>query len=88
MEEVRAITVHSQTNIDAPGFVVTPMGLVINGAEHCYLAEYAPEDIAEKLALVLEAGERSDGQEHIQHLRLDRIAKKLAGIYKAVVDQA
>ena len=32
MEEVRAITVHSQTNIDAPGFVVTPMGLVINGA--------------------------------------------------------
>ena len=31
MEEVRAITVHSQTNIDAPGFVVTPTGLVING---------------------------------------------------------
>lgn len=31
MSEVKAITVHSQTNIDAPGFVMTPIGLVING---------------------------------------------------------
>ena len=31
MEEVRAITVHSQSNIDAPGFVVTRTGLVVNG---------------------------------------------------------
>ena len=31
MEEIRAITVHSQSNIDAPGFVVTPTGLVVNG---------------------------------------------------------
>lgn len=31
MGEIRAITVHSQTDIDAPGFFVTPTGLLING---------------------------------------------------------
>lgn len=48
MEEVRAITVHSQPNIDAPGFVVTWTGLVVNGQPS--FAEWA--HLGQQLAVV------------------------------------
>lgn len=41
MDEIKAITVHSQSSLDVPGFMMTTTGLIINGSpsfeewEHC-----------------------------------------------------
>ena len=75
MEEVRAITVHSQSNIDAPGFVVTPTGLVVNGQptfdewEQCGKAlQLADEAIQWARGDHLNYGESTWGEMYSQYL--------------------
>jgi glycosyltransferase involved in cell wall biosynthesis len=60
---------------------------IISGVRHCYIADYDPNDIATKLALVLESGERSDGRQYIENLRLEVVADRLAEIYSQVLEK-
>jgi len=58
---------------------------IISGTKNCFLASYNAADIASKLKLVLEMGERSDGRQHIEHLRLEIIAERLIETYEHVL---
>jgi len=60
---------------------------VICGTKHCHLADCNAEDIAANLATVLDAGERSDGRERIQHLRLELVAQNLVRVYSEVLER-
>ncbi len=58
---------------------------IIAGTDGCHLCEHSVDDIAAKLALALQRGQRTDGREHIQHLSLDRIAERLIEEYESVL---
>ncbi len=59
---------------------------VIESVENCYLAKYDANDVAEKLKLALDKGERSNGREIIIKMGLDSksIAEKILSIYKDI----
>jgi glycosyltransferase involved in cell wall biosynthesis len=57
---------------------------VIDGTDHCYLAEPTPEGVAEKLLLVLSNRQRTNGRSKIGHLDSEAIAEQLIGIYEEV----
>ena len=54
---------------------------MISSAKNCYLAKYDPFDMANKLALVLESSDRSNGRLLIEHHRWDVVTKQIAEIY-------
>ncbi len=58
---------------------------VIDGARHCHRAVREAADLADKLGRVLEAGERSDGRAHIEHLGLDAVAARVVEVYHKVL---
>ncbi|MBB27888.1 MAG: hypothetical protein CME25_03185 [Gemmatimonadetes bacterium] len=58
---------------------------VIGNAAHCYRAYRNPDDIADKLNCVLVTGERSNGREHIAHLEIGNVAKRVLAVYEAVL---
>jgi len=57
---------------------------LIGDTEGCYMTTFEPEDVAEKLLLVLQFGERTNGRDKIQHLDDKNIANKLFALYKSV----
>jgi len=59
---------------------------VINETRHCYMCEYIAEDVADKVAAVLEKRERSNGREKIGHLRIEKIAERLINIYDKILE--
>jgi glycosyltransferase involved in cell wall biosynthesis len=59
---------------------------VLDGVENCYLADYDPMDIAAKINLVLQSGGRSNGRQHINHLRMEIIAGKLVDTYLEMIN--
>lgn len=58
---------------------------VIGGTEGCYLCARSPADVADKLALALARGQRTDGRAAVAHLSLERIAEQVIGIYRHVL---
>lgn len=60
----------------------------IQGIDGCFIANPTPEDLAAKLARVLERREPIDARRHIGELRLERVAKKLMNIYETLTDGA
>lgn len=60
---------------------------VISGVENCYLAEYDADDIAEKLKLVLDKNQRTNGREKLLKMGLDgeSVAKRIIEIYEKVL---
>jgi len=60
---------------------------IISGTQNCQLADYDPSDIAAKLAFVLGSGQRSNGRQRIERLRLETVAGKLIGVYSHVLEQ-
>jgi glycosyltransferase involved in cell wall biosynthesis len=58
---------------------------IIMGARNCYLAEYDPDDIAEKLFQVITVGGRSDGRQNIEYFRIETIAQRLIELYNSVI---
>lgn len=60
---------------------------MISGVPGCYLAERTADDIALKLDLALERGERSQGRPAVSHLALDRIADRLIHVYQEALGQ-
>lgn len=57
---------------------------VIDGTDHCYLAEPTPEAVAEKLRLVLSNRQRTNGRSKVGYLSSAAIAEQLIGIYEEV----
>ena len=58
---------------------------VISGVEGCYLTDFNPSDLAEKISRVLSYGNRTQGREHIQHLKEENIANQIIEIYKGIL---
>ena len=58
---------------------------VIGNAHNCYLADYDPADLAAKVKCVLASGERSNGRQFVEHLRVENVARKLNDIYVDVL---
>jgi glycosyltransferase involved in cell wall biosynthesis len=55
---------------------------VIGGTPGCALATRDPEDIAAKLVAALREPRRTDGRRRIDHLRHERIARRLLEVYE------
>ncbi len=60
---------------------------VIGNTEGCYLTKFDPQDVAEKIKIALEFGERTNGRERIIEAGLDSktIAKRIVGVYRKVL---
>lgn len=59
---------------------------MLEGVKHCYLAKYDIQDIAEKLNLLFENGERTNGKEKIADMHLDNasVARKILKVYNSI----
>lgn len=59
---------------------------LLEGVKHCYLAKYDIQDIAEKLNLLFENGERTNGKEKISNMHLDStsIARRILEVYNSI----
>lgn len=60
---------------------------VIAGAEGCYLCSQDPQDVAEKLKLALERGERSQGREKIGYMEIGAISRRIITLYENVLQK-
>lgn len=60
---------------------------VIEKTKGCYIADRDPIDIAKKLSLVLTSPFRTNGRDHIQHLEIHTIAKKIIDLYNQIKNQ-
>jgi glycosyltransferase involved in cell wall biosynthesis len=58
---------------------------VLAGVEGCYVSPRDPTSIAEKLALILEGCERTDGREKTRRYELSSIARQIVEVYKEVI---
>lgn len=59
---------------------------VLAGVRGCHLSPRDPESIADRVALVLERCERSDGREKTRRYELGEIAKRIVEVYEEVAD--
>jgi glycosyltransferase involved in cell wall biosynthesis len=58
---------------------------IIRSTKNCYVVDYDPTSIAEKLEEAISFGSRSNGREKIEHLRLEQIAYKIESVYRKVL---
>ena len=58
---------------------------VIGDTEGCYITSFDPKDVAEKIKLALQFGQRTKGREKIKHLDNQIIAGKIVEVYKSVL---
>jgi teichuronic acid biosynthesis glycosyltransferase TuaC len=61
---------------------------VIGDIEGCYVTGFSPDEIAEKIKLILNSGKRIGRRDKIYHLELDAetVAKKILNIYTNLLD--
>jgi len=57
---------------------------VIGDARQCHVTGFNPRDIAKKIKIVIQSGERSNGREKVSYLDSARIANKLIDLYRLV----
>jgi teichuronic acid biosynthesis glycosyltransferase TuaC len=60
----------------------------IAGIDGCYIADPTPEDLADKVALVLEREKPVAGRGRVEDIALADVASRLCEIYTSVVDEA
>jgi teichuronic acid biosynthesis glycosyltransferase TuaC len=58
---------------------------IIGDTPGCALAERDPADIARKLLAILRAPRRTAGRARIEHLRQDRIARRVLEVYERAI---
>lgn len=58
---------------------------IISGTEGCYLTPYNEKKLSENIDSALNFGKRTNGRKDIEHLREDRVAKKLIKIYNSLI---
>lgn len=57
---------------------------IIKDCDGCYLAERDSQDIASKLRRILESGSRTNGRDTIQHLEIQKVARRIIHLYQSV----
>jgi len=60
---------------------------VIEGTEGCYLCSQDPQDVAEKLELVLQWGKRTNGREKIGHMEIGAISRRIISVYEELLKE-
>jgi glycosyltransferase involved in cell wall biosynthesis len=60
---------------------------VINGVKGCYLCKRNSSDIAEKIAIVLSKGERTDGRNRSMRYEIKKIARRIIDVYEQVLSE-
>tara|TARA_B100000315_G_C14586843_1_gene593491 strand:- start:2859 stop:3773 length:915 start_codon:yes stop_codon:yes gene_type:complete len=64
---------------------VGDVGKVIYNTAGCFICDYNPKDIAEKIKAAINFDNRTNGRENIIHLNANNIAAKLCQMYKQVL---
>lgn len=66
---------------------VADIAYLLDGVSNSYVTSFAPQDVAEKIALALECGQRTNGRERIEKLQLEnsQVAKTIYSIYQQVL---
>ncbi len=67
---------------------VGDVAAVLDGCDGCYIAKRNVRDVADKLEIVLKSSRRTNGRECIEHLEIQRIARKIIGLYKLTVSRS
>jgi len=60
---------------------------IIGKTEGCYIASFDPKDMAEKIKMALNFNQRTNGRINIQHLEINKIARKIITVYKSVLEK-
>ena len=62
---------------------------LLSGVTHSYVTGFDADEIASKIDLILQSGERSNGRERIYQLKLDnpQVAASLLSIYKSILSK-
>lgn len=60
---------------------------VIGDTDGCYICRQDVEDIAEKLAMALAFGRRTDGRRRVEHLSLDAVAERIHAVYEETLQR-
>jgi teichuronic acid biosynthesis glycosyltransferase TuaC len=58
---------------------------VIRGVENCHLCADSAEELAAAVGCVLRSGARSDGERHIAEFSTEKIAGRIANVYRSVL---
>jgi len=72
-------------NLPIVSVPVGDVSKIISGSKNCFLTNYDPIDIAEKLKCVFESEGRSNGRNMIRHLSNKTIALKLKAFYELII---
>ena len=87
MKEASPVAIKEAMACNLP-LVSTRVGDVaerIEGVAGCYLSEPDPADVAAKLRLGLEFGQRTNGREKIQSLSLENVAHRVIEVYQEML---
>ena len=71
-------------NVPIVSVDVGDVAQVIGGTEGCYVCQRDPADMAEKLRMALDRGQRTDGRRVIQRLGLDATIDSLLRVYEGL----
>ena len=66
---------------------VADIAYLLQGVTNSYVTTFDPSDVADKIKRVIECGERTNGRERINELKLDNpfVAETIKGIYESVL---
>ena len=66
---------------------VADIAYLLQGVTNSYVTSFDPADVAEKIQRVIECGQRTNGRDRIEELRLDnpQVAETILNIYKQIV---
>ena len=66
---------------------VADIAYLLKGVTNSYVTTFDPSDVADKIQRVIECGERTNGRERINELKLDnpQVCETILGIYKEVL---
>jgi glycosyltransferase involved in cell wall biosynthesis len=75
------------TNLPIVSTNVGDVGFVIDNTKGCYIANYTPRDVADKIKKALNYGERTKGRDRISILGLDTntVTKKIIRVYEELI---
>jgi glycosyltransferase involved in cell wall biosynthesis len=60
---------------------------VIGNTEGCFVCNADAGEIANKVEIILKNRNRTNGRDHIQHLRSEKVASRIKDIYLSVISK-
>ncbi len=66
---------------------VADIAFLLEGVTNSYVTTFDPKDVADKIQRVIDCGERTNGRERIEELKLDnpQVAETILGIYQSIL---